>query len=36
VASILHNQTAGRLQRMLKGYRDIVIIEVPFQIDTQL
>jgi hypothetical protein len=33
-ARFLHNQTASRLQSLLRGYRDIVIIEVPFQIDS--
>jgi hypothetical protein len=32
-ARFLHNQTATRLRNLLRGYRDIVIIEVPFQID---
>jgi hypothetical protein len=34
VARLLHNQTATRLRSMLRCYRDIVIIEVPFQIDS--
>ena len=34
-ARFLHNQTASRLRGMLRGYRDIVIIEVPFHIDSQ-
>lgn len=33
-ARFLHNQTATRLRRLLRTYRDIVIIEVPFHIDT--
>lgn len=33
-ARFLHNQTAARLRNQLQGYRDIVIIEVPFQIDS--
>ena len=33
VARFLHNQTASRLRSRLRGYKDIVIIEVPFQID---
>jgi len=35
-ANILHNQTARRLRSLLRQYKDIVIIEVPFQIDSQL
>ena len=34
MARLLHNQTASRLRSMLYGYKDIVIIEVPFQIDS--
>jgi hypothetical protein len=34
VARYLHNQTATHLRSLLRGYRDIVIIEVPFQIDS--
>jgi amino acid transporter len=33
-ARFLHNQTATRLRSMLRCYQDIVIIEVPFQIDS--
>ena len=33
-ARLLHNQTATRLRSMLRNYKDIVIIEVPFQIDS--
>ncbi len=33
-ARLLHNQTATRLRHLLRNYRDIVIIEVPFQIDS--
>ena len=33
-AKFLHNQTAARLRSLLYGYKDIVIIEVPFQIDS--
>lgn len=33
-AHFLHNQTATRLRGLLRGYRDIVIIEVPFHIDS--
>ena len=33
-ARFLHNQTATRLRSLLRGYRDIVIIEVPFKIDS--
>jgi hypothetical protein len=36
VADILHNQTASRLRARLRGYKDIVIIEVPFHIDSQV
>ena len=36
VANILHNQTANRLRSRLRGYKDIVIIDVPFHIDSQL
>jgi amino acid transporter len=33
-ARFLHNQTATHLRSLLRGYRDIVIIEVPFHIDS--
>jgi hypothetical protein len=33
-ARLLHNQTATRLRSLLRNYRDIVIIEVPFHIDS--
>lgn len=33
-ARFLHNQTATRLRSLLRNYRDIVIIEVPFHIDS--
>ncbi|MBN2501253.1 MAG: APC family permease [Anaerolineales bacterium] len=33
---ILHNQTAERLRSRLKQYKDIVIIDVPFHIDSQI
>ncbi|MBN2045073.1 MAG: APC family permease [Anaerolineales bacterium] len=33
---ILHNQTADRLRSRLKQYKDIVIIDVPFHIDSQI
>jgi amino acid transporter len=36
VGNILHNQTANRLRSRLKNYKDIVIIDVPFHIDSQL
>lgn len=36
VANILHNQTANRLRVRLREYNDIVIIDVPFHIDSQL
>jgi amino acid transporter len=32
----LHNQTANRLRARLKQYKDIVIIDVPFHIDSQI
>jgi len=35
-ARILHNQTANRLRSRLKHYKDIVIIDVPFHIDSKL
>ena len=35
-AAILHNQTANRLRARLIDRKDIVIIEVPFHIDSQL
>jgi amino acid transporter len=35
VASILHNQTANRLRARLRHHHDIVIIQVPFHIDSQ-
>jgi amino acid transporter len=34
LARLLHNQTATRLRSLLRNYRDIVIIEVPFHIDS--
>lgn len=36
LAQILHNQTANRLRSRLKHHKDIVIIDVPFHIDSQL
>lgn len=36
IASFLHNQTANRLRWRLKERKDIVIIDVPFHIDSQL
>ncbi|MBN1668960.1 MAG: hypothetical protein JW862_17845 [Anaerolineales bacterium] len=36
VANIMHNQTANRLRWRLKEHKDIVIIDVPFHIDSQL
>ena len=33
---VLHNQTANRLRSRLKQYKDIVIIDVPFLIDSQI
>ena len=35
-ATILHNQTANRLRARLINHKDIVVIEVPFHIDSQL
>ncbi|MBI9050455.1 MAG: APC family permease [Anaerolineaceae bacterium] len=35
-AAVLHNQTANRLRSRLIDNKDIVIIEVPFHIDSQL
>jgi amino acid transporter len=35
VANILHNHTADRLRTRLKNHKDIVIIDVPFHIDSQ-
>lgn len=35
-ARLLHNQTANRLRSRLKQYKDIVIIDVPFHIDSRL
>jgi len=36
IANILHNQTAVRLRARLKEHNDIVIIDVPFHINSQL
>jgi amino acid transporter len=36
MADILHNQTAERLRSLLKKDRDIVIIEVPFHINSKV
>lgn len=36
ILNVLHNQTANRLRARLKEYKDIVIIDVPFHIDSQL
>ncbi len=36
IANILHNQTANRLRWRLREHKDIVIIDVPFHIDSQL
>lgn len=36
VANWLHTQTAKRLHARLRDYKDIVIIDVPFHIDSQL
>jgi amino acid transporter len=34
LAGILHNQTANQLRSALRGHKDIVIIDVPFHIDS--
>jgi amino acid transporter len=34
-AEILHNQTAAQLRKRLREYKDIVIIDVPFHIDSK-
>lgn len=34
IEKLLHNQTANRLRSRLRMYRDIVIIDVPYQIDS--
>jgi amino acid transporter len=36
VAEALHNQTANRLRARLMNYKDIVIIDVPYHIDSQI
>lgn len=36
IAQVLHNQTANRLRARLKNHKDIVIIDVPYHIDSQL
>jgi amino acid transporter len=36
IANVLHNQSANRLRWRLKEHKDIVIIDVPFHIDSQL
>lgn len=36
VFRLLHNQTANRLRARLRMYRDIVIIDVPYQIDSAI
>ncbi len=36
IANLLHTQTAKRLHSRLQDYKDIVIIDVPFHIDSQL
>ena len=36
VAEALHNQTANRLRARLMSYKDIVIIDVPFHIDSPI
>lgn len=35
-AELLHNQTANRLRARLREYKDIVIIDVPFHIDSKV
>ncbi len=36
IGSFLHNQTANRLRSELRNYKDIVIIDVPFHIDSKV
>jgi amino acid transporter len=36
VGGFLHNQTASRLRTELRRYKDIVIIDVPFHIDSKI
>jgi len=36
ILRLLHNQTANRLRARLRMYRDIVIIDVPYQIDSAI
>jgi hypothetical protein len=36
VAEALHNQTANRLRARLMNYKDIVIIDVPYHIDSPI
>jgi amino acid transporter len=36
IEKLLHNQTANRLRARLRMYRDIVIIDVPYQIDSAI
>lgn len=36
IANFLHTQTAKRLHARLREHKDIVIIDVPFHIDSQL
>lgn len=36
MARVLHNQTAKTLQQQLRKYRDIVIINVPYHIDSKI
>jgi len=36
IGRMLHNQDANRLRTMLRNYKDIVIIDVPIHIDSQI
>lgn len=36
MSRVLHNQTANRLRARLRSYKDIVIIDVPFHIDSKV
>ena len=34
--NMLHNQTANRLRSRLRSYHNIVVIDVPFHIDSMM
>ena len=36
IGNFLHNQTATRLRARLRGFKDIIIIDVPIHIDSQI